>query len=89
MIVVPCYNEELRLPVEQFERFLGASDVRFVFVDDGSRDKTLDRLERPRTGHPERVFMLRFAGQSRQGRGRPHGSQLCPRHPPARLRPST
>jgi dolichyl-phosphate beta-glucosyltransferase len=59
MIVVPCYNEELRLPVDQFERFLGASDVRFVFVDDGSRDKTLDRLESLRQRHPERVFVLR------------------------------
>jgi glycosyltransferase involved in cell wall biosynthesis len=58
MIVVPCYNEELRLPVEQFEQFLGTSEVRFVFVDDGSRDKTLDRLERLRAGHQDRVFVL-------------------------------
>ena len=66
MIVVPCYNEELRLPVEQFERFLGASEVRFVFVDDGSRDKTLDRLERLRACHPDRVFVLR--SQANQGK---------------------
>jgi dolichyl-phosphate beta-glucosyltransferase len=59
MIVVPCYNEELRLPVEQFERFLAASEVHFVFVDDGSRDKTLDRLESLRQGHQERVVVLR------------------------------
>jgi dolichyl-phosphate beta-glucosyltransferase len=59
MIVVPCYNEELRLPVQQFERFLGGSEVRFVFVDDGSRDKTLDRLESLRAGHQDRVFVLR------------------------------
>jgi dolichyl-phosphate beta-glucosyltransferase len=59
MIVVPCYNEEHRLPVDQFERFLGESQVRFVFVDDGSRDKTLDRLESLRQGHQDRVFVLR------------------------------
>jgi glycosyltransferase involved in cell wall biosynthesis len=60
MIVVPCYNEELRLPVDQFQRFLRESQVRFVFVDDGSRDKTLDRLESLREGREDRVFVLRL-----------------------------
>jgi dolichyl-phosphate beta-glucosyltransferase len=60
MIVVPCYNEELRLPVDQFRRFLRESQVRFVFVDDGSRDKTLDRLESLREGREDRVFVLRL-----------------------------
>ncbi len=59
MIIVPCYNEELRLPVDQFRRFLCESDVLFVFVDDGSRDKTLDRLESLREAHEDRVFVLR------------------------------
>jgi dolichyl-phosphate beta-glucosyltransferase len=59
MMVVPCYNEELRLPVDQFQRFLCESQIRFVFVDDGSRDKTLDRLESLRKDHPDRVFVLR------------------------------
>ncbi len=60
MIVVPCYNEELRLPVDQFQRFFCESPVRFVFVDDGSRDKTLDRLESLRQGREDRVFVLRL-----------------------------
>jgi glycosyltransferase involved in cell wall biosynthesis len=60
MIVVPCYNEELRLPVDQFQRILRESQVRFVFVDDGSRDKTLDRLESLREGREDRVFVLRL-----------------------------
>jgi glycosyltransferase involved in cell wall biosynthesis len=58
MIVVPCYNEELRLPADQFLRFLCDSQVRFVFVDDGSRDKTLDRLESIRQAQQDRVFVL-------------------------------
>jgi dolichyl-phosphate beta-glucosyltransferase len=58
-IVVPCYNEELRLPVDQFLQFLCHSQVRFVFVDDGSRDNTLDRLESLREGREDRVFVLR------------------------------
>jgi len=60
MIVVPCYNEELRLPADQFLRFLCQSQVGFVFVDDGSRDRTIDRLERLRAGHEDRVFVLRL-----------------------------
>ncbi len=59
MIVVPCYNEELRLPVDQFLLFLRESEVRCVFVDDGSSDKTLDRLESLRKGREDRVFVLR------------------------------
>ncbi len=66
MIVVPCYNEELRLPAEQFQRFLSESGVSFVFVDDGSRDKTLERLESLRNGHEDRVFVL----ASPQNRGK-------------------
>jgi dolichyl-phosphate beta-glucosyltransferase len=58
MIVVPCYNEELRLPTHQFLRFLCDSQVQFVFVDDGSHDKTLDRLESIRKGREDRVFVL-------------------------------
>jgi len=60
MLVVPCYNEELRLPVEQFRQFLCESQVRLVFVDDGSRDKTWDRLESLRAGLEDRVFLLRL-----------------------------
>lgn len=58
MIVVPCYNEEFRLPADRFRQFFSESEVRFVFVDDGSRDKTLERLESLRKGHENRVFVL-------------------------------
>jgi dolichyl-phosphate beta-glucosyltransferase len=59
MIVVPCYNEELRLPSNQFQAFLRESQVHLVFVDDGSRDKTLDRLESLRQFREDRVVVLR------------------------------
>jgi dolichyl-phosphate beta-glucosyltransferase len=61
VMVVPCYNEEQRLPAAEFERFLGESEVRFAFVDDGSRDKTIDRIESLRAGKQDRVELLRSA----------------------------
>ena len=46
VIVVPCYNEALRLDSEKFVTFAeGNSDVRFLFVDDGSTDATLPLLQ--------------------------------------------
>ncbi len=44
-LVVPCYNEAGRLHAARFEHFAEQhADVRFVMVDDGSTDRTLDRL---------------------------------------------
>ncbi len=44
-VVVPCYDEALRLPTERFLTFAAATPtVRFVLVDDGSRDETLTVL---------------------------------------------
>ena len=44
-LVVPCYNEELRLPEAEYVSWLAGpaadADVRLLFVDDGSRDGTV------------------------------------------------
>lgn len=42
VVVVPCYNEERRLDSKQFLAFVSQhSDVKFLFVDDGSTDDTV------------------------------------------------
>jgi glycosyltransferase involved in cell wall biosynthesis len=42
-IVVPCYNESMRLRLEEFENYLsGKTYVSFIFVNDGSTDNTLE-----------------------------------------------
>jgi dolichyl-phosphate beta-glucosyltransferase len=59
VIVVPCYNEEHRLDVEEFRRFrLDLHRVEFLFVNDGSSDQTLDVLQKLVAGDPDRFSLL-------------------------------
>ena len=45
VIVIPCYNEASRLPVIEFEQYLHENpSILFLFVNDGSKDNTLDVL---------------------------------------------
>ncbi len=58
-LVVPCYNEERRLPVDGFRDFLKQStDVGILFVNDGSSDATGRLLENLRQGFPALVQVL-------------------------------
>lgn len=58
-IAVPCYNEETALPylesnLERFRRLArNRYDLRFVFVDDGSRDNSLAELHARFGGRPD------------------------------------
>ena len=46
-IVVPCYNEAQRLPSERFVEFVHEGrGIDFLFVNDGSKDNTLEVLQR-------------------------------------------
>ncbi|MDR2980090.1 MAG: glycosyltransferase family 2 protein [Bacteroidales bacterium] len=44
-IIVPCYNEEKRLPLDKFKQFVQKyPDCSLLFVNDGSKDNTLTIL---------------------------------------------
>jgi glycosyltransferase involved in cell wall biosynthesis len=59
--VVPCYNEERRLPVPRFLDFArNDRGFRFLFVDDGSRDRTASVLERLCAESPDVFRLLRL-----------------------------
>lgn len=57
-IVVPCYNESRRLPVAKYEEFLKKSEIDFLFVNDGSRDNTLEVLTSLQAAWPGRATAI-------------------------------
>jgi len=65
-LVVPCYNEALRLQPEAFRQSAGDS-VSFLFVDDGSTDATprlLADLAATSGGRVEVISLSRNAGKA-------------------------
>ena len=66
-VVVSCYNEEKALPLfyEEMERvrkqdFEGIADFEYIFVDDGSKDKTLEIIKALRM-QDEKVRYISFS----------------------------
>jgi glycosyltransferase involved in cell wall biosynthesis len=61
VLVVPCFEEERRLPVAAFRETLERHPaLGLVLVDDGSRDATPRVLDRVREGFEPRVSVLRL-----------------------------
>ena len=65
-IVVPCYNEQEALPkfYEEANKVLAqmekSSQAEFVFVDDGSKDGTLDEIKKL-AKNDERIHYVSFS----------------------------
>ncbi len=58
-VIIPCYNEAGRLPVDAFRAYLKQTTaIRFCFVDDGSTDQTRTMLEQLQAEQPGRVEAL-------------------------------
>jgi glycosyltransferase involved in cell wall biosynthesis len=58
-LVIPCYNEATRLNTHAFrDYFASHAGVRFVFVDDGSQDKTANVLQELCEGYEDRAAYL-------------------------------
>jgi len=66
-IIIPCYNEEKRLDVPSFTAFTSQSHrITFLFVNDGSTDRTLPLLESLKASDPTRFTVLNL--QQNQGK---------------------
>ncbi|MFA6923218.1 MAG: glycosyltransferase [Bacteroidales bacterium] len=58
-IVVPCYNESKRLPIKEFNDFINNSeDIYFCFVNDGSKDNTIEILSAIKKAVGEKAKIL-------------------------------
>ena len=58
-IVVPCFNEVKRLAVQEFEAFCSTDPhIKFLFVNDGSGDGTLEVLQLLKERCPRHVDFL-------------------------------
>jgi dolichyl-phosphate beta-glucosyltransferase len=81
VVVVPCYDEEERLDASELRRLSETADV--WLVDDGSRDRTRQRIETIVAGTDGR--MVAFANQRNLGKAetvRRHLAEACERGAP-------
>jgi dolichyl-phosphate beta-glucosyltransferase len=59
IVVVPCFNEAARLSIDAFESFNKThAAVRFIFVNDGSTDSTLDIINTLHERNPFRYIVI-------------------------------
>lgn len=64
-IVIPCYNEANRLKFDEFQNFINHnSDYLLCFVNDGSKDETLDELNHFMAKNPTSVVVHDLAQNS-------------------------
>jgi glycosyltransferase involved in cell wall biosynthesis len=67
-IIIPCYFNEENIPVtsnvllETEPLFPEGTQFEYVFVDDGSKDRTLESLKRFYQQCPEKVKVIKLAG---------------------------
>jgi CheY-like chemotaxis protein len=55
-VVIPCYDEELRLLSDEFRSFVNSNlGYHLCFVNDGSKDNTLQVLEKLREGNEDHI----------------------------------
>jgi dolichyl-phosphate beta-glucosyltransferase len=59
VLVIPCYNEEKRMPLAEFQDFFAQpAGVHVLFVNDGSSDATGKLIDGLRQKFPDRVRCL-------------------------------
>ena len=55
-IIIPCYNESMRLPVYKYLDFLKLNKkVKIIFVNDGSSDSTKTLVNKLSDKYPKQI----------------------------------
>jgi dolichyl-phosphate beta-glucosyltransferase len=85
VIVIPCYNEAQRLPVNKLKAYVDAGhSEQFLFVNDGSTDETLAILQALHDSAPEKFQVRnlpRNVGKAEATRvGILHAFDMCSDH---------
>lgn len=77
-IVIPCYNEGMRLPIEEYQSFLhDTSHVLLCFVNDGSIDNTLQILEELQIQHQGKVDVVSYPNNVGKAEAVRRGIHFC------------
>ena len=67
-IIIPCYNESTRLPVNKYLDFLKLNKrVKIIFVDDGSTDNTKNLVNKLSNKFPKQIKILSY--KKNKGKG--------------------
>ena len=67
-IIIPCYNEYMRLPFNKYLDFLKLNKkVKIIFVNDGSTDKTKNLVNKLANKFPEQIKILSY--EKNKGKG--------------------
>ena len=77
-IVIPCYNEEKRLPLDEYRSFIETTpNVLLCFVNDGSIDNTIHALEELKDTYPEKVDVISYTDNVGKAEAVRNGIQHC------------
>ena len=67
-IIIPCYNESMRLPFNKYLDFLKLNkQVKIIFVDDGSTDNTKNLVNKLSDKFPKQIKILSY--KKNKGKG--------------------
>jgi glycosyltransferase involved in cell wall biosynthesis len=67
-IIISCYYNELNIPItfsaliENEKNFPHLTEFEYVLIDDGSRDNTYKELLKIKSNYPEKVVVIKLAG---------------------------
>jgi dolichyl-phosphate beta-glucosyltransferase len=85
-IVVPCYNEAKRLQADEFLRFAEFhQNISFIFVNDGSTDRTIELLHRLKSERPQQMLILELPHNQGKAEAVRRGLELLATRPYACL----
>jgi len=80
-LIIPCYNEESRLSIKSYDRFI-VRNPHFIlfFVDDGSTDQTLNIINQLSAQHSSKVIVLSLKANSGKAEAVRRGIQKALSH---------